>query len=114
MGKWGEALAADYLIARGCQIVGRNIRTPYGEIDLLAIDGDQTVFVEVKTRTTGTFGAPEVSVTPRKQAHMQAAAEAYLVDHPEMETSWRIDVIAIYGRPGDPAPEIVCFENAIS
>ncbi len=72
------------------------------------------MFVEVKTRTTGTFGDPEVSVTPRKQAHMLDAAAAYLVEHPELESSWRIDVIAIRGRPGDPAPEIVCFENAIS
>lgn len=108
IGRWGEAAAAEYLAVRGCEVIARNVRTPYGEIDLVACRGDVTVFVEVKTRTSGTFGLPEESVNARKLAHMQAAAGHYAaengIDH------WQIDVISVEGRPGSP-PLITHFEN---
>ncbi len=69
-----------------------------------------TSFVEVKTRTTSSYGPPEISVTPRKQEHMLASAEHYAqeneIDH------WGIDVIAVEGKPGIK-PTITHFENAI-
>jgi putative endonuclease len=52
IGTWGEQAASDYLQARGFEILDRNVRTPYGEIDLLALRDRQTIFVEVKTRTS--------------------------------------------------------------
>jgi putative endonuclease len=91
-------------------MLGRNVRTPYGEIDLLVEKAGVVVFVEVKTRLSGTVGRPEVSVTPRKQQHMAACAEYYAqqhgIDH------WQIDVVAIQ-RLASKA-EIKHFENAIS
>ena len=109
VGKWGEQAAADFLAERGYEIVARNLRTPYGEIDLIAQKDGFTIFVEVKARTSKVFGPPEVAVTPRKQGHMLACAEHYAqqneIDH------WQIDVIAV--------EEIACkveithFENAI-
>ncbi len=75
IGRWGEQAAADYLCQHGYTVTGRNVRTPYGEIDLVAEKEGQIVFVEVKTRTGASFGPPEVAVTPRKQAHMQACAD---------------------------------------
>ena len=110
IGAWGESVAAKYLKERGYNLIARNVRTPYGEIDILAEKDGITVFVEVKARTTSTFGPPEVSVTLRKQEHMIAAAEHYTqeneIDH------WQIDVIAVEGKP-NTNPKITHFENAI-
>jgi len=113
IGRWGEAEAEKYLLGSGYQILDHNVHTSYGEIDLIACQGDQIVFVEVKTRTNQAYGLPETSVTVRKQAHMIQSAEAYLTLHPEMGEDWRIDVIAVQGKPGETHPEIVHFENAV-
>ena len=123
LGRWGESLAADYLVDLGYVVLERNVRTPYGEIDLVArlfeessISTEKclvTVFVEVKTRSTHTFGHPEESVTARKRAHMIAAAQSYLQDHPDLGDVWRIDVIAIQRLQPDRPPTIHHFENAI-
>ena len=123
LGRWGESLAADYLVDLGYVVLERNVRTPYSEIDLVArlfeessISTEKclvTVFVEVKTRSTHTFGHPEESVTARKRAHMIAAAQSYLQDHPDLGGVWRIDVIAIQRLQPDRPPTIHHFENAI-
>ena len=110
IGKWGEDIAVDYLTGHSCEIIARNARTPYGEIDIVARQGDVTLFVEVKTRTSNKMGLPEESITSRKREHMLAAAEHYAAEH-EID-HWQIDVIAIEGKPGSP-PRITCFENAI-
>ena len=52
VGQWGEQAAADYLSAKGYEIMARNVRTPYGEIDLIAQKDGFTIFVEVKARTS--------------------------------------------------------------
>jgi putative endonuclease len=121
LGKWGESIAAEYLIIKGYEILGRNLRTPYGEIDLIArlagkssSDRDILVFVEVKTRATPAFGYPEEAVNLRKRAHLLAAAQYYMQAHAELDGDWRIDVIAIQRLlPGNP-PAITHFENAVS
>ena len=111
LGRWGEQAAVEYLIHHGYTILGRNLRTAYGEIDILARQTDSLVFVEVKTRSSGSLGLPEISITPNKFSHMVSAAQAYLLDHPDIDLVWRIDVIAIRRIiPGQP-PEIVHFEN---
>lgn len=116
LGNWGETQAARYLIGVGYDILTRNYRTPYGEIDLVSrqetLEGSVLVFVEVKTRSGQAFGYPEESITARKQEHLLAAAQYYLQQHSDWEGSWRIDVIAIQRRkPG--APQIQHFENAL-
>jgi putative endonuclease len=123
LGRWGEDLAAGYLRQNGYAILDQNARTPYGEIDLVARHeitagptgiNSLTVFVEVKTRRSSSFGMPEAAVTAKKQEHLLAACQAYLQAHPELDGTWRIDVIAIrQSRPDVPA-EIVHFENAIN
>lgn len=110
IGKWGENIAVDYLAGHSCEIIARNARTPYGEIDIVARQGDVTLFVEVKTRTSNKMGLPEESITSRKREHMLAAAEHYAAEH-EID-HWQIDVIAIEGKPGS-TPRITCFENAL-
>lgn len=75
--------------------VDRNYRAPEGEIDLVMQDGDIVVFVEVKTRTSNSFGAPEESVTKAKRQRLQRAAWAFLQEHETLDAPWRIDVVAI-------------------
>ncbi|MFL7869567.1 MAG: YraN family protein [Anaerolineales bacterium] len=110
VGAWGESVAAEHLERRGYEIVTRNVRTPYGEIDIVATKDGYIVFVEVKTRTSSSLGPPEISVTPRKQEHMLAAAEHYAQEH-DIDR-WQIDVIAVEGKPGKQ-PVFTHFENAI-
>ena len=114
LGRWGESLAADFLVRKGYQIVARNQRTPYGEIDLVAQVKDRLVFVEVKTRSTDIYGYPEASVTPKKREHLIASAQAYVQASCEPDTSWRIDVIAIRKLKSSRKPEIIHFKNAIT
>src|SRR5690242_5032594 len=110
IGKWGEDAVVGYLKERGYEILARNARTPYGEIDIVAKQNDLYIFVEVKTRTSNRMGLPEESVNLRKQAHMLACAEHYAaekaIDH------WQIDVISVEGKVGSQ-PKITHFENAI-
>lgn len=110
IGKWGEQVATEYLISRGCEVIGRNIRTPYGEIDIIAKQGDTTLFVEVKTRTSNKMGLPEESITTRKREHMAACAEYYAAEH--NINHWQIDVISIEGKP-ESTPKVTYFENAL-
>lgn len=113
IGAWGEELAAERLRSEGFDILAKNVHTPYGELDLIAAKADQLVFVEVKARTNENFGLPEQSVTAEKQEHLLQSIEHYLVEHPEIDCDWRVDVIAIQGTPGKPDPKLVWFENAL-
>jgi putative endonuclease len=110
VGQWGEETAAAYLSTRGYEVITRNARTPYGEIDIIAKQGDITIFIEVKTLTSSRNFFPEQNVTARKREHMLACAECYAaendIDH------WQIDVIAVEGKQG-LEPKITHFENAI-
>lgn len=112
-GRWGEDYAAGYLTQQGYAIIGRNVRTPYGEIDLIAMDGDVIVFVEVKTRSSKTYGYPEEAITKRKTNHMLASAQSYLQDNPELCGDWRWDVMAIQSQPTLEDIEVVHFKNVI-
>jgi putative endonuclease len=111
VGRWGEEAAVTFLIQRGYEILARNARTPYGEIDIIAAQEDVTIFVEVKTLTSSKNFFPEQNVTTRKRDHMLACAECYAaenaIDH------WQIDVIAVEGIQG-MEPKITHFENAIT
>ncbi len=111
LGSWGEERAKAYLQERGYEIVAQNVRSAYGEIDLLAKQGDTLVFVEVKARSSTDFGFPEEAVTETKQQHLLDCALDYLQSHPE-HSEWRIDVISVL-RSKDGPPEIEHFENAI-
>ena len=111
VGKWGEDAAAAYLVERGLEIIERNARTPYGEIDIVAKQADVTILVEVKTLTSSKNFFPEHNVTARKREHMLAAAQYYAAEH--QIDHWQIDVISIEGKQMS-IPKITHFENAIS
>jgi putative endonuclease len=109
IGAWGEEIAANWLAERGYQIAARNVRTPYGEIDIVAQQGDVTVFVEVKTLTSSENFFPETNITPAKQKHMLNSAQHYAAEH-EID-HWQIDAVAVEGKPGSK-PVVTHFENA--
>ncbi len=109
LGIWGEETAAEYLLGHGYEILARNVRTPYGEIDLIAAKDGCIAFVEVKSRASRSVGPPEISVTPRKQKHMLDSAGYYAQLHDILH--WQIDVIAVQ-RLGSRI-DVVHFENAV-
>ena len=77
-GVLGESLALGYLAGKGYELVERNYRTRYGEIDLILRGEDVLVFVEVKARRGVGFGDPLEAITPGKQARVRRMAEVYL------------------------------------
>ena len=81
LGDQGEAAVARELAARGVQVVARNARTRYGEIDLIGRDARGHVFVEVKTRRRGSFVSAVEAVDGRKLARLQALALAWAQEH---------------------------------
>ena len=95
IGNKGEIIAANYLANKGFQVLEKNFKTRYGELDLVALEADCIVFVEVKTRTSTKFGVPEDSVTPQKIERLQKAGLLWLQEHPEAPDDWRVDVIAL-------------------
>jgi putative endonuclease len=113
LGKWGEHLAVEHLAGLGYQIIAVNHRTPFGEIDIIAQDGNELVFVEVKTRSSNAMGNPEGSVTIKKQQHILESAQHYLTSLESQIDDWRVDVVAITGRPGNPKIDIQVFQNAL-
>jgi putative endonuclease len=95
LGRLGEGLAVQHLERRGWRILERNVRSRFGEIDIVAQDGPVLVFLEVRTRSGRAFGTPEESITRAKQERMARCAWAYLSLLPQPEPEWRIDLIAI-------------------
>jgi len=90
----GELRAASYLASRGLAILARNFRTRLGEIDVIAQDGEVLVFVEVRLRSSGSFGGALESITPHKQRRIRAAANLYLSRLGRMPRC-RFDVVLI-------------------
>jgi putative endonuclease len=80
VGRWGEQVAVDALIAAGLVVVARNWRCDVGEIDIVARDGPAMVFCEVKTRSSGDFGEPAEAVTRTKAARLRRLAVRWLAE----------------------------------
>lgn len=95
LGKRGEDAAAAYLERVGMTVVDRNWRCKAGEVDLVALDGSEIVFIEVKTRKSTATGRPEEAVTPAKQRRYHRLAQAYLQQAGLDDVSVRFDVISL-------------------
>lgn len=78
LGRLGEEAAVELLRKAGYVVVGRNIRLPGGEIDIVCLDGDVVVFVEVKSRSNAVYGTALGAVDARKRAKLRALAADYL------------------------------------
>jgi putative endonuclease len=103
-GSWAEDLALSHLRARGLQMLTRNFRRRFGEIDLIMSDGPTLVFVEVRYRASSRFGDPVDSVTSRKQQRIRRTAEAWLGANCGAEhRPCRFDVVSVTGESGKTA-----------
>lgn len=95
-GRIGEEVAASYLDKNGYIVICKNFRCMQGEIDIIAKDKEEIVFVEVKTRTSTDYGEAREAVGKEKQKHIYKAAEYYLYKYKIDESFTRIDVIEVY------------------
>jgi putative endonuclease len=96
-GRFSELLAAAALMGKGYRILGRRVRTPYGELDLVAVRSRRIAFVEVKRRATRAEG--EAALTPRQAARMGRAAEFWLSRHPRYR-EYDMGLDAVLVMPG--------------
>ena len=94
LGQQGEEIACRYLKEKGYDVLERNFRCRAGEIDIVASEGGDLVFVEVKARSSRIFGDPAEAVTPRKQRQISKAALCYLEKHKYVGSA-RFDVVAL-------------------
>lgn len=114
LGRTGERLAAEELTRRGYRIVERNYRCTYGEIDLVAEDGEDLVFVEVKTRRGIAYGLPEEAINGRKRQKLVQVASCYLDAHACADRPWRIDAVAVQMSQQGRLQEIRVYQHAVS
>ena len=111
-GLWGEQQAEAFLKAQGYRILGRRFRiTARDEFDLIARQGSILVFIEVKTRGSGSFGRPLSAVDRHKQHVLSRAAVRYLAKL-KQPVNFRFDVVEVIGSPGPRAPTVRHIENA--
>lgn len=98
-GRWGEALAAEYLRKKRYQLVAANYTCRYGEIDLIVRNRRYIVFVEVKLRKSADFARAAEYVDPRKQERLRKTAGLWLSQN-ETDLQPRFDVLEIYAPDG--------------
>jgi putative endonuclease len=98
-GREGEDLASLLLEENLLRILDRNVRYRDGELDIVALDGSTTVFVEVKRRRDAALGAPAEAVTRTKRLRVLRAARRWLAAHPSRARSVRFDVVAVVDEP---------------
>lgn len=96
IGKLGEDIAVNYLKQKGYKILDRNFECRQGELDIIALDKKEIVFVEVKTRTSNKYGTPSEAVNKIKQKHMLQTIKYYLYIRNLSDEFVRIDVIEVY------------------
>ena len=113
LGRWGEAQAAEYLRRHRFTVLASGWHCRFGEIDLIAREGNFLCFVEVKLRKSEKFGRAGEFVDRRKQEKLRITAELYLAQNPT-ELQPRFDVVEIYAPLGleTRAPDIILHKNA--
>jgi putative endonuclease len=112
LGNRGEIEAGRFLERLGYQILHRQLRGRFGELDLVARDHDTIVFVEVKTRASTAAGHPTESITPAKQKKITRSALTFLKKHRWLNQRARFDVVAIIWPVGNETPQIQHYINA--
>ena len=95
IGKAGEEAAVRYLCQLGYEILERNYRCRFGEIDLIARDGRTLAFIEVKTRRSQKYGPAAAAVTIGKQRHLIKTSQIYLMHRKKVDELCRFDVVTV-------------------
>lgn len=96
VGRFGEDEAEKYLKQKGYKILERNFSCKRGEIDIIALDKNEIVFIEIKARISLKYGLPSEAVTKYKLKHIYKTAEYYLYSRNLQNENTRIDVIEVY------------------
>ena len=112
-GRLGEIAARRRLEALGYAIRGVNVRAGQGEIDIVAEESGDIVFVEVRTRRSRRLGAPEESITPSKRERLLTAAQRYLQSTDAENRNWRIDIVAVELDRNDGVARLSVLRNAV-
>jgi len=110
LGNFGESLAADFLKKKKYKIIERNFNNRFGEIDIVAKQKKQLIFVEVKLKTGQEFGLPEEEFNFYKKQKLSRAIKSYLLEKKIKDDNWRVDLVAI-GTKGIQKPEIRHYEG---
>lgn len=113
VGELGEKIAEKFLRKKGFRIRETGFRCPRGEVDIVAEKKDCLVFVEVRTKTTLEFGAPEESITQAKKERLIACALTYIATHLNIPSLWRIDVVVVELDEKGRATRVELIENAV-
>jgi putative endonuclease len=112
LGERGELAAKKFLKSLGYVIIAHGTRGPFGELDIIAVDGKTVVFVEVKTRRSHDAGHPADAVDLRKRRRLTRLALAYLKRHELLENRARFDIVAVTWSLGEKKPMIEHFKYA--
>lgn len=110
----GEYLAKKFLKKNGYKILERNYTTRYGEIDIIAFDKGVISFVEVKTRQSDIFGAPELAITNKKRSRIVRTALKYIIVNKIEDVDYRFDVVSILFKKDSKKPDIGLLKNAFT
>ena len=111
LGQAGEKMAEVFLQKQGYRILERNYQTPYGEIDLIAREARELVFIEVRTRRGTDFGTPIESLTRNKISHWGKSASSYLQKSGEFDQPIRFDFVGV--DLSEKTPKISLTKNVI-
>ena len=103
VGRYGERVAVDYLIAQGMRLIERNWRCSAGEVDAILREGDTIVFAEVKTRRSDRFGTPADAVGWVKQTRLRRLAAIWLAQSDLSATEVRFDLVSVLPQPAGAA-----------
>ena len=95
LGNWGERVARKFLADKGYRVLETGFRSTWGEVDIVARQEDELVFVEVRTRRGTALGTPQESVTRAKAGRLIATAQSYMEEKGITGTDWRIDLVSI-------------------
>lgn len=109
LGAYGEVLAAEYLKKHGYEILKRNFKCPFGEVDIIARLDDIVAFVEVKTRTSDYFGLPNEAVDKKRQQRYKNCVKYYFSGR-EIDVTVRFDIIEVFVAAG--GTDVNHIENA--
>jgi len=109
VGRRGEDVAADFLRQQGCLVIDRNLRTPYGEMDIIARQGDEIIICEVKARSGNKYGYPETAVNKAKYENIVQSAQYYLTGR-GLKDFWRVDIVSVEFSL-NAEPKITWFKN---
>lgn len=96
VGNFGEMLVITYLESINYKVLDKNFNTKYGEIDIIAKDKKEYVFIEVKTRTSNKFGKPAEAVDANKKKHIVNASKVFIWQNRLEDQIIRFDVIEVY------------------